>query len=208
MSTVRKRRRTKPMEDRPPYWMQEWLAYHEKSGRIDGREYRIYDVHASKVPPLSSACAEGVISRISDTALELREPESLVSAYVFWFGMLMAAPLLAVPFYADIPQTIWGTLGGLWLVGAALCAAAFCTSSVFMTFKKLLRPSPLNVGILCDRRNQRLWWRDGGEDRWVMWDRIRVAHRKGCPTTQTSEDLRLLVLDKNDALVTTLERSH
>jgi hypothetical protein len=204
MSTVRKRRRTKPVDDRPPYWMQEWLVHHEKSGRFDGREYRIYDVHASKSLPLSSACAEGVISRISDTALELREPPSVASAYAIWFGLLMAAPLVALLFYADIPQTISGTLTALWLVGMTLCAVAFGAHWIFMTFRELLRPSLLNVGILCDRRNQRLWWRDGGKDRWVAWDRIRVAYREGCPATQTSEDFRLLMLNKDDALVTTL----
>lgn len=205
MSTVRKRR-AGPVDDRPPYWMQQWLVHHKKSGRFDGHEYRIYDVHASKGPPLSSVCAEGVISRISDDALELREPESVVSAYAIWFGLLMAAPLVALLFYVDIPQTIQGMLIALWLVGVTLYAVIFGARSIFMTFREALRPSPLNVGILCDRRNQRLWWREGGKDRWVAWDRIRIAHRKGCPATQTSEVFRVLMLNKDDALVTTSEQ--
>lgn len=205
MNTVRKRR-ARLVDDRPPYWMQQWLLHHKESDRFDGREYRIYDVHASKGAPLSSVCAEGVISRISDTALELREPESVVSAYAVWFGLLMAAPPVALLFHVDIPQTIMGTLIALWLIGVTLYAVIFGARSIFMTFREVLRPSPLTVGILCDRRNQRLWWREEGKDRWVAWDRIRVAHRKGCPATQTSEDLRLLMLNKDDALVTTVEQ--
>ena len=202
MSTVRKRR-TKPVDDTPPYWMQQWLVHHKESGRIDGHEYRVYDVHTAKGPPLSSACAEGVISRISDTALELREPESVVSAHAIWFGLLMTGAVVALLFYADMPQTILGALVKLWLIGTTLYAVFFGARSVLMTVREMLRPSRLNPGILCDRRNQRLWWREGEKDRWVAWDRIRVAHR---PATLTYGDFRMLIVDKHDALITTLEQ--
>ena len=202
MSTVRKRR-TKPVDDTPPYWMQQWLVHHKESGRIDGHEYRIYDVHTAKGPPLSSACAEGVISRISDAALELREPESVVPAHAIWFGLLMTGAVVALLFYGDMPQTILGTLVKLWLIGTTLYAVFFGARSVLMTVREMLRPSRLNPGILCDRRNQRLWWREGGKDRWVAWDRIRVAHQ---PATLTYGDFRMLMVDKHDALITTLEQ--
>ena len=179
MSTVRKRL-SNPVEDcPPPYWMQQWLVHHRKSGRFDGHEYRIYDVHKSKGPPLSSACAEGVISRIGDTALELREPESAISGYAIWFGLLAAAPMVALLFYADMPQSLWGALLALWLVCVGLCAVAFGAFWIFATFKELLAPAPLSLGFLCDRRNQRLWWHDGVKEQWVAWDRIRVVHRPG-----------------------------
>jgi hypothetical protein len=183
--------------------MQQWLVHHRESGRFDGHEYRVYDVHTAKGPPLRSTCAEGVISRISDTALELREPESVVSAHAIWFGLLMAAPVVALLLYADMPQTILGTLTALWLIGATLYAVFFGARRVLAVFREVLRPSPLNVGILCDRRNQRLWWREGGKDRWVAWDRIRVVYR---PATLTYGDFRVLMVDKHDALVTTLEQ--
>ncbi|POA15175.1 hypothetical protein C1886_26360, partial [Pseudomonas sp. FW300-N1A1] len=88
--------------------------------------------------------------------------------------LLMAAPLVALLFHVDIPQTIMGTLIALWLIGVTLYAVIFGARSIFMTFREVLRPSPLTVGILCDRRNQRLWWREEGKDRWVAWERIRV----------------------------------
>lgn len=202
MNTVRKRR-ARPVDDRPPYWMQQWLLHHKESDRFDGHEYRIYDVHTSKGPPASSACAEGVISRIGDTALELREPNSALPGYAIWFGLLVAAPLVATLFHADMPESLWGALLALWIVCVGLCAVAFGALWIFTTFTGLLNPTPLDLGLLCDRRNQRLWWHDGVTERWVAWDRIRVVHRAGYSGTETSEALRLLALDKDDTLVCT-----
>ncbi|CAN7676331.1 hypothetical protein [Variovorax paradoxus] len=202
MSAVRKRP-SDPVEGRPPYWMQQWLVHHRKSGRFDGHEYRIYDIHKTKGPPLSSACAEGVISRIGDTALELRESESAFSGYAIWFGLLAAAPMVALLFYADMPQSLWGALLALCLVCMGLCAVAFGALWIFATFKELLVPTRLSVGFLFDRLNQRLWWHDGMKEQWVAWDRIRVVHRPGFPGTESVEALRLLVLDKDDSLVCT-----
>lgn len=172
--------------------MQQWQAHRRALGMAGWNDYQLYE-HDGSI-----GCAEGVVSRLGDTALELREPSSAAPDYLIWFGLLSACPTVWLVFSTDTPDTLFGSLMKFGLLIVGLGAAWVAGYWIFSTLWALYKPQPLNPGLLFDRRGQRLWWFDGTEERAISWDRIRFLYRSAGPDTEV---MCLLVVDDDDELV-------
>jgi hypothetical protein len=172
--------------------MQQWQAHRHAAGLPGWNDYQMYEHEGC------AGCAEGVVSRIGDTALELREPASSLPDYLIWFGLLFASPLVWLVFNTDMPNSPFRSLLKLGLLAVGAGAAWLAGSWIFTTLRALYKPQPPSPGLLFDRRGRRLWWLDGSEERAVPWDRIRPLYRSAGPHTEV---MCLLVVDDVDALV-------
>lgn len=172
-------------------WFEEWKALNPGlSNRYNFRPVRV----RSEMHALQSACADGVVSRISETALEVRWFEPRDTSYLLWLIVLCSTPFIVVPQF--LPANL-SPLAIISVYAIGLAAVWTALRSLWIVLKSWLWPTPPDSVLLFNRHSQQLHWRDGHKEFSTPWSMVRALKWQ---TPAGPEEISLLMLNEEGLL--------